>query len=65
MTATKLKKAIMQNVMKKAGLETGAKAIAFSLPVSDTAGLKLLQSDDAEEEPEKAPDAQKDEQKAD
>ena len=64
-TATKQKNAIMQNVMKKAGLETGAKAIAFSLPVSDTAGLKLLQSDDAEEEPEKAPDAQKDEQKAD
>lgn len=64
-TATKQKNAIMQNVMKKAGLETGAKAIAFSLPVSDTAGLKLLQSDDAEEEPEKAPDAQRDEQKAD
>ena len=64
-TATKQKNAIMQNVMKKAGLETGAKAIAFSLPVSDTAGLKLLQSDDAEEEPEKAPDAQKGEQKAD
>lgn len=33
---------IMQAVMQKAGVETDAKAICFSLPVTDTAGLRLL-----------------------
>lgn len=33
---------IMKAVMKGAGMETGAKAIVFSLPVTDTAGLRLL-----------------------
>ena len=38
--------AIMQSVMFKAGMETPAKAIAFSLPVADTAGLRLTDEDD-------------------
>ena len=40
---------IMRKIMEKAGMETPAKAIAFSLPVSDTAGLRLLE--DEEETP--------------
>ncbi len=47
---------IMQKIMLKAGMETPAKAIAFSLPVSDTAGLRLM--DDEEEAPAPAPDAE-------
>ncbi len=34
---------IMKAVMEKAGLNSKAKAICFSLPVSDTAGLRLLE----------------------
>ena len=37
------KNAIMKAVMEKAGLNSKAKAICFSLPVSDTAGLRLLE----------------------
>lgn len=37
------KNAIMQAVMKNAGLDSKAKAIAFSLPVTDTAGLRLVE----------------------
>ena len=37
-----LRKAIMESVMKEAGLNTPAKSIAFSLPVSDTVGIKHL-----------------------
>lgn len=52
-TATQGKNAIMQNIMKKAGLATDAKAIVFSLPVTDTAGLRLLaQEDPAEDAPQ-------------
>lgn len=36
---------IMKAVMKGAGMETKAKAIVFSLPVTDTAGLRLLDED--------------------
>ena len=36
---------IMKAVMEKAGLKTKAKAIVFSLPVTDTAGLRLLEED--------------------
>ena len=39
---------IMQKVMLKAGMESPAKSIVFSLPVADTAGLRLF--DDEEEE---------------
>ncbi len=34
---------IMKAVMEKAGLNTKAKSIAFSLPVTDTAGLRLME----------------------
>lgn len=37
------KNAIMKAVMKEAGLDTKAKAITFSVPVNDTAGLRLLE----------------------
>lgn len=37
------KNEIMKAVMEKAGLNSKAKAICFSLPVSDTAGLRLLE----------------------
>lgn len=44
------KNAIMTAIMRKAGLETPAKAIAFTLPVTATAGLKLLEEEEAEPE---------------
>lgn len=34
---------IMKAVMEQAGLDTTAKSIVFSLPVTDTAGLRLLE----------------------
>lgn len=37
------KNAIMRAIMDKAGLHSRAKAIAFSLPVSDTAGMRLIE----------------------
>ena len=37
------KNSIMQAVMQKAGMETPAKAIIFSLPVTDTAGLHMAE----------------------
>ncbi len=40
---TEEKNAIMQAVMQNAGLDTKAKAITFSLPVTDTAGLRLIE----------------------
>lgn len=40
---TEQKNPIMQAIMKDAGLNTKAKSIAFSLPVNDTAGLRLIE----------------------
>lgn len=40
---TEEKNAIMQAIMKDAGLDSKAKAIVFSVPVTDTAGLRLLE----------------------
>lgn len=40
---TTQKNAIMQAVMEKAGPSSKAKAITFSLPVTDTAGLRLIE----------------------
>ena len=37
------KNAIMKAIMEKAGLNSKAKAVCFSLPVTDTAGLRLLE----------------------
>ena len=36
----------MQAIMKDADPDSKAKAIVFSLPVSDTAGLRLLEDED-------------------
>ena len=40
---TEEKNAIMQAIMKDAGPDSKAKAITFSLPVTDTAGLRLIE----------------------
>lgn len=40
---TTQKNDIMKAVIEKAGLESKAKSIVFSLPVTDTAGLRLLE----------------------
>ena len=42
-TQTEGKDAIMQAIIEQAGPKSKAKAIAFSLPVTDTAGLRLLE----------------------
>ena len=42
-TKTEEKNPIMQAIMQKAGPNSKAKAIAFSLPVTDTAGLRLIE----------------------
>lgn len=63
-TATEKKKAIMSAIMEKAGLETKAKAIVFSLPVEDTAGMRLHPDEDeenAEESGGKSENAEKEE----
>ena len=38
---SEMKNAIMKSIMDNAGLESKAKAVVFSIPVSDTAGLRL------------------------
>lgn len=48
-TKTENKNAIMQAVMQQAGMDTKAKAIIFSLPVTDTAGLRLVEEEEADE----------------
>ena len=40
------KNPIMQAIMEEAGLNTKAKAICFSLPVTSTAGLRLIPKED-------------------
>lgn len=42
-TKTEQKNSIMQAILEKAGLDSKAKAITFSLPVTDTAGLRLVE----------------------
>lgn len=37
---------IMRAIMDKAGLESKAKAITFSLPVTETAGMRLMEQED-------------------
>ena len=39
---TEQKKAIMESIMKEVGVQTEAGTIVFSLPVTDTAGMRLL-----------------------
>lgn len=45
-TKSSEKNPIMKAIMEKAGPNSKAKAIAFSLPVTDTAGLRLIEDDD-------------------
>lgn len=47
-TKTSLKNSIMKAIMEQAGLQTRAKAIVFSLPVTDTAGLRLIEDEEEE-----------------
>lgn len=42
-TKSQIKNTIMKAIMEHSGPSTKAKAIAFSLPVSDTAGLRLIE----------------------
>ena len=42
-TKKELKNSIMQAIMQHAGADTKAKAITFSLPVTSTAGLRLIE----------------------
>lgn len=42
-TKSEEKNKIMQAIMQDAGLDSKAKSICFSLPVTDTAGLRLLE----------------------
>lgn len=44
-TLTSRKNAIMRAIMEEAGLSTRAKAICFSVPVTDTAGLRLIEEE--------------------
>ena len=51
-TKTAQKNAIMEAIMRKAGMESQAKSIVFSLPVTATAGLRLLEDEEDAETPE-------------
>ena len=42
-TKTEMKNPIMKNIIENAGPKSKARAIAFSLPVTDTAGLRLIE----------------------
>ncbi len=44
-TKTEQKNPIMKAIMEHAGPDSKAKAITFSLPVTDTAGLRLIEND--------------------
>ncbi len=48
-TKSSEKNNIMRSVMEKAGMESMAKSIVFSLPVTSTAGLRLLDDDEHNE----------------
>lgn len=43
------KNSIMKAIMEQAGIQTPAKTIVFSLPVTDTAGLRLVDLDEENE----------------
>ena len=42
-TKSEEKNNIMQAIMKHAGFDSKAQSIVFSLPVTDTAGLRLIE----------------------
>ena len=58
-TRTEEKNRIMKAIMENAGVSTPAKAIVFSLPVTDTAGLTLVDAYAKEEASEAAAEAEK------
>ena len=45
-TKTEQKNEIMRAIMKEAGMETKAKSLVFSLPVTSTAGLRLIEEEE-------------------
>ena len=49
-TSGKKKKDIMRSIMQKAGVDSDAHALVFSLPVADTAGFRLFDADDDSKE---------------
>lgn len=49
-TKTEQKKEIMKAIMQEAGVETKAGAIVFSLPVTSTAGLRIIEDSGESEE---------------
>jgi len=49
-TRTAQKNEIMRAIMERAGMGTQAKSIVFSLPVTSTAGLRLIDEESAEAE---------------
>jgi nitrogen regulatory protein PII len=42
-SSTSKKSSIMKAIMENAGADTGAHAVVFALPVTDTAGLRLIE----------------------
>lgn len=46
---TERKNAIMRSIMDEAGVETKAGAVCFSLPVTDTAGMRLMEFTEEED----------------
>jgi len=47
LTRTETRKPIMKAIMQEAGMKTEAQSLVFSLPVSDLAGLRRLEEEDA------------------
>ncbi len=37
------KNAIMKSIMEKAGIHSEARSVVFSLPVTETAGMRLIE----------------------
>lgn len=60
----KKKNEIMEAIMKETGIGTPAGSIVFSLPVTDTAGLRLMEDEDETEEEPKKESEDKSEEKA-
>ncbi len=50
---TEIKNDVMRSIMDKAGLESKAHSILFSLPVTSTAGMRLMDEEEIERETEK------------
>ena len=49
-TKSREKNQIMKAIMEQAGLDSKERTIVFSLPVTDTAGLRLMEVDEAQPE---------------